>query len=225
MFNITEHKESDLKHILAVYSNDTMESIEHYKITNNMLGAGKPLSLNLANEIFKNLQYTKGHHLTFNGMIPSNVVHVDTVTQSLIWKVKSHKRKLLFKNKSFKTDEYILPHLVFLLKENIVSVFAIKTYSVQENTKLFNAPFLNVWSDGKVCMGSAVVDKQQVSSYDELMVLVENLFFNSYFTHTNHDIIVDCNLIELYKKLKTENKFPNKVLIPSIKKNVKSLWK
>ncbi|WP_064967841.1 hypothetical protein [Tenacibaculum ovolyticum] len=220
---INNYKKTALTHILAFYSSEEIKSIEHYEVSKGRLNAAKSLSIDVANELFENLQYNKGVNLSFRGLIPKNIIYTDITKQSIVWKVKSHKRKLFFKNDSFSTNEYLLPHLIFSLKGTTLSVFATKTFNITENTKLYNAPFLNVWSDGSVCMGSASIKKEDISFFEELIIVAENLFFDSYFTHTNHNIIVKGSLIELYDTLKNKTVFPNNLLIQSQTKNIKKL--
>lgn len=223
MFKYSNYNQMELTDILAVYKGNESHSIEHYIIENKTIGAAKPLSIDTANSLFENLQYVKGGHIEFKGIIPEHILYTNTTNQQIVWKCKSHKRKLLFKNESFKSQEYMLPNLVFELKGSVLSVFATKTYQVKPTSKLYHAPFLNVWYDGRVCMGSATINKTNVAYYQELVVKAEQHFFNSYFTHTNHDVIVDGNLIEVYKELNKAKKFPNNILLPSGTKNLNSL--
>lgn len=230
MFKSTDHKlqGAKLTHLLACYQNQQFTSIEHYDCKDmeehNQLPAATPLSVDTANIIFKHLQLSKGGNISFKGMMPKTLLFCDPNTQKLVWKVNARKQQLFFDNPQFKDDCYPIPTLIFSLVETTLYVFSVKTNNPTQNTQLYYAPFLNVWNDGKICMGTATIDKSNVNYFEDLMDICEYQFFNSKFTHTNHDNITKQNIIELYKEIKQKKAFPKEVLLKANNTKLSSLW-
>jgi PRTRC genetic system protein B len=75
------------------------------------------------------------------------------------------------------------PGLIFMARKNDLRIFAVKGVERPVlQTELHQAPFFNVWSDGLVCMGTAIApeaaDSQSIDQW-------ESTFFGSNFTHPN----------------------------------------
>jgi PRTRC genetic system protein B len=77
-----------------------------------------------------------------------------------------------------------LPALVFMVRDLQMSVAALgQNRRPDHSTKLFRAPFWNVYDKGSLCHGSMVnPDQTTVSS----IPMWEEAFFNSAFTHPNY---------------------------------------
>lgn len=107
----------------------------------------------------------------------------------LIWWTPPRKRAMFFKGSSHSvlpvTGNAICPNpgLVFMAGPRTLHVFAFTGDAAPtRQTKLYQAPFFNVWSDGKVCVGNATVPADdQRSNLDAW----ERFFFGSHFTHPN----------------------------------------
>lgn len=79
--------------------------------------------------------------------------------------------------------DFNLPPLVFCASDGGLKVMALPTNSRPNGqTRLKFSPFLNVYDDGKVCLGSArIPDGYRPDQIQEW----ESAFFSSAFTHTN----------------------------------------
>jgi PRTRC genetic system protein B len=77
----------------------------------------------------------------------------------------------------------VQPGLVFAVSANGWKVWAMKgTRRPNPHTRLFQAPYYNVWSGGGICVGDAIVPSGYASSViDEF----ERAFWESRFTHQN----------------------------------------
>ncbi len=208
---------------LIGYQADTERSqnstMRLFPIKNGKLKAETPISfdsLKAVFEIFKNIK-TEKKELSFKGIIPQNVISFknNAIEKKIIWSSKPTKQYLLFTDDlSIKSGYYNLPKLVFELNQNTLSVFSVKKGILNENTKLYHAPFLNVFKGGNVCMGSASLDISSFSYVEDAILYAENHFFNSVFTHTNHNNIIKENLVEYLKKTKdTDTIFDEKLLL------------
>lgn len=190
-----------------------------FPIRNGKLKAETPISYDSLKgvfEIFKNIK-TEKKELSFKGIIPRNVISFknNAIEKKIIWSVKSVKKYLLFQDDlSIDNGYYNLPKLIFELNKNTLSVFSVKNGILNENTKLYHAPFLNVYKLGNVCMGSASLDISSFSYVEDVILYAENHFFNSVFTHTNHNKIIKGNLVEYLNKIKdTDTIFDENLLL------------
>ena len=75
------------------------------------------------------------------------------------------------------------PGLVFMAGPRTLHIFAFKGEAAPvKTTKLYQAPFFNVWSDGKVCSGNATLPEEDQRNDRDAW---ERFFFGSHFTHPN----------------------------------------
>ncbi len=193
-----EKKENDLQGVLAVYENDLI-----YYPCNSIgeLSNGELLRIDTAKKIFDSLSEIDllCSDYDFEDLIPYNVLKYSKTEKKIIWFTEPKTETLLFQKKlEIVSGIYPLPHLLWKLTENGLSVWALKEKPMSRKSILYHAPFLNVNSAGEICMGNA---KFQVDSkeYSLIMQTAEKAFFNSFFTHTNHNFIINTNLIDFYK--------------------------
>lgn len=117
------------------------------------------------------------------------------------------------------------PGLIFILKKHHLSVFAFKGNKKPSlNTELFNAPYMNIYDAGDMCLGN--VNLPDPESCD--VASCEAAFFNSYFTHANHGKQVEYTggiyslWIDLLESTgNVDAKFPEDVMIPRMPINNK----
>ncbi len=83
------------------------------------------------------------------------------------------------------TRTAVTPHpgLVFMVSAGGIRLWAVKgTARPTPETELFQAPYMNVWSDGRLCVGNALMPRgADPSDMDGF----EQGFFSSRFTHPN----------------------------------------
>ena len=74
------------------------------------------------------------------------------------------------------------PGLVFLAADRQLFVYAFKGAATPtRDTRLYQAPFFNVWTSGQVCVGNAALPQMDVDD----PAAWERMFFQSHFTHPN----------------------------------------
>ncbi len=134
----------------------------------------------------------------------------------VIWYSKPQKRHLFFIDKlGIPSRVAHLPALVWKATKNQLSVYALKNTSRPTlKTKLYYAPFFNVYKNGGVCMGTVNIKVVKSSSLEEFILEWETHFFNSYFSHLldNYNPIQG-NLVSLWQDVIIANKpFPKDVL-------------
>lgn len=108
------------------------------------------------------------------------------------------------------------PGLVFMATERDLYIYAFKGASAPTpETKLYQAPFFNVWSRGQVCVGNAA--RPQIERRDDLDAW-DRMFFGSHFTHPNFTqkdrLTIGADPAVFWKAQieKPDSEFPEKVL-------------
>lgn len=201
-----------------------------HKVKNEKIGAETPFLKETAQKIFAQFSEYKEEHKPkiFEGLIPKNIILAnDTATNGLaiIWTVEKQYKKLSFgsdcKKEGLNFDYYSIPKLLFYFKNSHLWVYAISddTTFIDENTPLFKAPFYNVYENGSICMGNVNLQKaKKFLSFNKIQVYLENVFFQSFFTHSN-DKAITVDYI-----LKNQNaKFWNKKNLFSTELTIKTI--
>ena len=186
--------------IISVYND-----VSYFQqFSNNKLLSRKPMTKKSLKTIFKFLNSENDFSgYKFRGIIPKNVIFIDTDSGEIAFTTNAQRRKMIFRN-SFKTTEYNIPKLLWVFKSNSLSVFALKSDIKSNENYLFQAPFLNVGSTGSVCMGNTRFENN-FEHFEDFMEYLQNQFFNSVFTHTNTDILAKENLHDVYEKAQDVN--------------------
>lgn len=177
---------------------------------------GRPLTIQELKE-FKQLAEAKKNDLKQECYPYRHILgfSINLTSVDLVWIYPAGKVKLHYSKEAvgYKTGHYFVPNLLFSYSGDDLSVFAIKTADIPfigPNTKLYKAPFMNIYAGGDICMGTAQVKKPK--NITELISNVESAFFNSEFTHTNRNKIVKGNLREAYENQK--KCFDEELLLP-----------
>lgn len=179
-----------------------------------------PLSLIEANKLCKALQTTERKRSAFlapKGLMPKNLLYLRTDKNPYaIWFTPAQKIKLFFKEDlGIKTGFANVPVLVWRATRTTLSIFAANELEITAGTPLFNAPFFNLYDDGRVCMGNVSLDIKKDCSLEDFMAQWENAFFNSYFSHMIQGYNpIRGNIVQLWKSLSGKDKpFPTEKLI------------
>jgi len=201
MQTIYRNNNSDkLQHLIAVYEHQAV--CYNYNAQHDQLGVGKPLTEESAKHIFGFLEgKTFSNSYGFKGIIPENILQFKTDDLFVVWFTPAQTKQLHFKDTlPVNSDYYPVPPLVWKLTPNNLSVFAVLQKPFSDNERLYQAPFLNVGSNGSVCMGSAKY-RTTSTKYEKIIQKAEDAFFNSVFTHTNTDRLVEGNIVDLLQEL------------------------
>lgn len=241
---VLEKMDFDLSLMIAIYERkgDTradydgridryyLESHEVYTGENGApsLREGRPLqkaTFDEFREYFTNRRLVDAKERIMYGN-PSVYLHIDMrfENQQFVWYCPPAKRKLLFAKDTKITDGSMwCPALIFYArKADDLRVWAVKDTVITEKTKLFNAPFLNVYKNGDICLGDASRTKLKTTkSLEEYRSEWENIFFVSKFSHgvaTHPNVIASKNIHALTNGLiKSGKKFPHSELVPNDK--------
>lgn len=232
IYNIEDNFESlyHPKSALVFYENNGLDKdvyIEHFDMDHNGNPINAhPLTVKEAAKLVKALRVEKEEaFLKPKGILPTNILHINPNKDNgtVLWYSKKQQRDLYFVDElEIPRGKANLPPMLWNANKNSLSVFALTSdRRPTEKTNLCFAPFLNIYKNGNVCMGTVSIDIEKSESLEQFILLWENYFFNSYFSHLidNHNPI-NGNCTSLWKDLiESDKPFPLDVL----KKNNKTL--
>lgn len=223
MNKITENLTACVKPELAVivYRYKPIEGESSYYLErrdiddSGKMGAGVPLTEDCISGIAKSFSSTD--RLIVHGEIPANMLYADCRPgrEKYVWYRKSEKRYIYFiDNLGIPSGSIFIPGLVYKVENRALYVFSYVSKRLTSKTQLYRAPFFNVYTDGKICLGSARVKKSQECTYSGIMEYWEDIFWKSEFSHLLGTNPVRSNLSSLYKILvNTDKEFPVKELL------------
>lgn len=186
-----------------------------------------PLTVQEARALAKSLQTKKETANAFlkpKGLLPKNVLYInpDPVSGGILWYTPPMAHRLHFaKQLDMESGTASTPALLWQAGRKRLDIYALTTGSKPTlATKLYHAPFFNVYQNGNVCMGSVAVDIAKSATLEEFIAAWEGYFFDSYFSHlVQEHNPVKGNIVQLWKGLiKTRQPFPAAVLLPTQKK-------
>lgn len=200
--------------------------VEHFDMdkSGNLINA-HPLSVREANRLAKALQTEQQKDTAFlkpSGVLPTTILHINpnNGNGTVVWYTKAQQRQLYFVDGlEIPIGKACVPPMLWKASKDSLAVYALKSERrPTEKTKLCHAPFLNIYQDGRVCMGTVSIDIKNSASVEEFTSAWEHYFFNSYFSHLLGSSPIDGNCITLWKDLtRTGNPFPKEVLKPNYK--------
>jgi PRTRC genetic system protein B len=237
---VLEKKDFDLSLMIAIYERTTKNSrdseIERFYLESHeifldsltgkpTLREGRPIkkaTFEAFQEYFTDRRLVDSKERIMTGS-PLNYLHIDMrfEKQQFVWYCPPAKRKLFFsKDTKVKEGDMWCPGLIFYAtKADDLRVWAVKDSEVTNETKLYNAPFLNVYSSGDICLGDASRNKLKTTkSLEEYRTEWENIFFLSKFSHgvgAYPTICASKNIHALTRKqIANGKKFPMSELMP-----------
>lgn len=184
-----------------------------------LLLEGKPLSINTINELVKVFADKKiNEKLIPLELIPQELLYFSPQRECVIWHIPAEKRCLFFsKNLNIPSGEYFCPALLFSANGmKSLKVFALKSNNRPSlKSKVYIAPFFNIYEDGKVCTGNVKIPKQ-TPDVPSVIRFWEKAFFNSEFSESIgfRRVVKSGNLAILWRKMMREqSRFPKNELL------------
>lgn len=160
-----------------------------------------------------------------SGILPDNILSIGA--DFVVWWERPCERTYYFDCRSHGFDgdapsvgkragKGLTPGLVFVARNQQMMVFAVKgNERPNADTPLFNAPLMNVYSDGRVCTGSMPLPE---STMGDSVATWSKSFWESHFSHPNHPKVVKFKGgIHAFTNDLLDGKFrkfPERVLVP-----------
>lgn len=161
-----------------------------------------------------------------DGILPTNILHLNPNqgNGTVIWYTKEQRRQIYFVNDlQIPCGKAYVPPMIWKASKKSLSVYALTTKKrPTAKTKLYHAPFFNIYRNSTVCMGTVNIDIKKSASVEEFIQAWEHYFFNSYFSHLidNHNPVIG-NCVEIWKDLiGTDKSFPKEFLKEKDRKSV-----
>jgi PRTRC genetic system protein B len=217
------------EHLLVFYKNEHKQNCRYYVESFQLDPQGYPLAPHPLSEqearLFAKLlqqpdgERTKGNFLQAEGIFPSNLLCIGYSPEPFaVWFTPAAVVPLLFqKSLKIPSGNAAIPPLIWKATAKSLAVYACRENDrPTANTKLYHAPFFNLYENGQVCMGTVSVSIPSDCSLEKFMTLWQSYFFGSYFAHMLIDSSpVEGNVIELWQGLVgTGQPFPLKRLKP-----------
>ena len=184
---------------------------------------GKPITKTGAEQIAKSLSTCSAANLRpkEGTLIPSNVLSFSGGSNPMVlWVVKEQTLACSFDEVlNIPASSMRYPNILFRVKNNCLSVFAVKTETVTLTEILYVLPLPNIYSTSAVCLGDADVSEQ--SEYlQDFMKQYENAFFSSEFNiyHGVEKAYAGVNVNEFWNRMSKAQTFDYSVLRPVTKK-------
>lgn len=177
------------KAALIVYKNESNEYFLELRSINKTgeMGEAFPVTYDFMNQIAKN--YTESHDSIPYGKVPPQMLYCDVRKghEKYVWYNKPGKHMMYFKpGLGLENGEYDLPGIIFMINSEYLHVYAYKDKKIHEKTQLYEAPFFNVYSDGKVCLGNTEVTRPDNPDFTAFIEYCEKTFWLSEFSHLIH---------------------------------------
>ncbi len=200
---------------IIVYSENERYYLERRDITGGRMAAGIPLTEECLVRMLEVISISNSD--TAYHIIPPGMLYADSRfgRQKYVWYRKPETRHLYFgKQIGIPDGEMMVPGLVYMVNNDSLHVYAFT--GKEPKDKLFNAPFFNIYDDGRVCLGSAKADYPAQNTFVNIINYWESLFWKSEFVHLIGNNPVKGNLAVITKECIIEKKkFPEKVLLPA----------
>ncbi|MFA6057267.1 MAG: hypothetical protein WC756_03645 [Taibaiella sp.] len=191
-----------------------------------VLGAATPMPEDVFKEIARSYVKNTSVNMSFGRIIPEHILHASNSIghTCVIWY-----RPAMLKGLNFAAGLGIkgesaahIPATLYVVLNSSLYLFALESDTRPDlKTKLYRAPFFNIYTDGRVCLGTAHTGKQKSPTFEGEADRFERAF---YLAEQNGGDTAGCcktKLPELWTSLiKSKAKFPSKqelVQHPSIK--------
>jgi PRTRC genetic system protein B len=197
--------------------------VESYDIGKN----GKPINahpltlkeMTALSQILQTAQGKQDSYLKSRGLLPANILYVNQQANGFaVWHTPPQEIDLFFVSSlNIPSGKYFVPGMVWKANAEHLQVYALKGKTKpQLTTKLYRAPFLNLYANGQVCMGTVNIEINQSTCLEDFISKWQQYFFNSYFSHSiSGNSNTKTNTTDLWRSLAgNDQPFPQEELLP-----------
>lgn len=195
--------------------------VESYNIDDNGFPInGHPLSSKESRSLVKALDTSgdsRRSYLKPKGLLAENILFINPESGGFaLWYTPEQQAGLLFReNLGIPCGMAWIPPLLWKATKESLYVYALQdTGKPTLKSALYDAPFFNLYKDGKVCMGTVKLKFKEDCNLEDFTEQWQYYFFNSYFSHLlQQRSPVKGNVVSLWQSLVcTDTKFPLEVL-------------
>lgn len=203
---------------------ETQIYVESYDIGHN----GKPINahpltvkeMTALHAILQTSQELQDTYLKSKGLLSNKVLYVNQQANGYaIWHTPPQEVTLYFiEGLHIPSGKFQIPAMVWKANADTLHVYGLKGKTKpNELSKLFHAPYLNIYGSGQVCMGTVQINISKTTCLEDFMATWERYFFNSNFSHSiSGNNSTKTNTTELWRSLAGSGKpFPQDELLPT----------
>jgi PRTRC genetic system protein B len=178
--------------------------------------AAVPMSSSVLKGVAKAFTKNSGAAMSMGSLIPGHLLYgSNKIGQtSVMWYRPAQKRSLNFSSSlGIKGNSAVnIPATLYLVINNKLYIYALMDSSrPSEKTRLYNAPYFNIYQDGNVCLGTAPVGRVKARTYEGEAERFERGFYMAEQNGGNNRDGCKTPLVKLWKQLiKTGQAFPCK---------------
>lgn len=157
-------------------------------------------------------------YLKSKGVLPNNVLYVNQQANGFaVWYTPPHEVTLFFVDGlNIPSGKFHIPAMIWKANADTLHVYSFKGKTKpNEKTKLCHAPYLNIYGNGQVCMGTVQINISKSTCLEDFMATWERYFFNSNFSHSiSGNNSTKTNTTDLWRSLAgTTEPFPQGELL------------
>lgn len=146
------------------------------------LQAPIPLASHVMKDIAKTFMKKNSFEMDFGGLIPSHILYAENRPgQTIVMWYRPEMKKSLNFSASLNikgSSEVVIPATLYLVVNSKLYLYALENNERPElSTKLFNAPFFNIYEDGNVCLGTAPIGKIHGKTFEKEAERFERGFY------------------------------------------------
>jgi PRTRC genetic system protein B len=208
--------------------NDGEEEHSIYVESYDIGKSGKPINAHpltfketlALSSLFQSAEELKTGYLRSRGIMPNKVLYVNPQQGGYaVWYTPPQEVTLFFASAlGITSGRGKVPAMIWKAGREELAVYALKGCKKPDSkTKLFHAPYFNIYQDGRVCMGTVKVNIAESARLEDFMAQWESYFWNSYFSHLMGEFNpVTENIVQLWQaQVATNNPFPAHILKPT----------
>jgi len=176
------------KAILVAYQQEESSCyyLEKADIVNNQIQAYHPASIEEIKSIVTNITAVDQGYVKSPGLLPKCILALSIIGSDfklVWWKRRAFQRMKFDEQLKLKNKNISVPAIIYVATRTELRVFCfIKESAPNLKTKIMQAPYFNVFSDGRVCQGNATVKLPMTTSLEQIISEYEKFFWNSEFT-------------------------------------------
>ncbi|HVW95986.1 MAG TPA: hypothetical protein VHA56_08460 [Mucilaginibacter sp.] len=170
--------------------------------------------------LFQASEELKTGYLRSRGILPNKVLYVNPQQSGYaVWYTPPQEVPLFFASAlGIPSGKGKVPGMIWKAGREELAVYAVKGNKKPcSKTKLFHAPYFNIYKEGRVCMGTVRVNITEAARLEDFMTQWESYFWNSYFSHLMSEFNpVTENIVQLWQEqVATDSPFPVQLLKPT----------
>lgn len=213
--------------VLVIYASREQYTKQYYieqrEVTRvgskNVIGPATAMPDDALNGIAKSIAKTNGDAMKHETLIGEHILYAPSISGRtiVIWYRKAQQRQINFGSKVGRKDDVTVkvPATLYVVDNKKLYVFALENDSRPTlKTKIYHAPFFNIYADGNVCLGTAPVGKSKAATFEKEAERFERGFYLAEQNGGAHSTASKRTLEAVWKEvIKTKSAYPKKELV------------